>query len=82
MNGETTSIQVGVNVSQDSQQKRSNQTGDTESRGKESEEIGAERDTVGRILSLTSLTFQKLSKNVSCQLLINFQIFLQLKTLI
>ena len=35
---------MGVNVSQDSQQKCSNQTGDTESRGKESEEMGAERD--------------------------------------
>ena len=45
LNGETTSSQVGVNISQDSQQKCSNQTGDTESRGKESEEMGTERDS-------------------------------------
>ena len=45
LNSETTSSQVGVKVSQDSQQKCSNQTGDTESRGKESEEMGAERDS-------------------------------------
>ena len=44
LNSETTSSQVGVNVSQDSQQKCLNQSGDTESRGKESEEMGAERD--------------------------------------
>ena len=44
LNSETTSSEVGVNVSQDSQRKCSNQTGDTESRGKESEEMGAERD--------------------------------------
>ena len=35
---------MGVNVSQDSQQKCSNPTGNTESRGKESEEVDAERD--------------------------------------
>ena len=60
LNGETTSSQVGVNVSQDSQQKCSNQTGDTESRGNESEEMGAEREvvSVSRIFSLTSPTFQ------------------------
>ena len=69
LNGETTSSQVGVNVSQDSQQKCSNQTGDTESRGNESEEMGAEREvvSVSRIFSLTSPTFQKPTKNVSCQ---------------
>ena len=44
LNSETTSSQVGVNLSQDSQQKCLNQSGDTESRGKESEEMGAERD--------------------------------------
>ena len=44
LSSETTSSQVGVNVSQDSQQKCLNQSGDTQSRGKESEEMGAERD--------------------------------------
>lgn len=45
MNGDTTSIQVNIILPQGSQQKCSNQIGDTESREKESEEMSAERDS-------------------------------------
>ena len=64
MNGETTSIQVDMNVSQDSHQKCSNQTGDTKSRGEESEEMGVDSKPN---IQFDKSDIQKISKNVSCQ---------------
>ena len=68
LNSETISSQVGVNVSQDSQQKCSNQTGNTESRGKESEEVGAERDGHSKPnIQFDHSDISETQQDVSCQ---------------